>query len=198
MQKEKFKETVILVDADYVDRVAFDLTVNFERMLMRRIPRADLAQWLVCVALDGSPYGGEPGTAPDGGTQVIFLHRPDAEEMKNFAPGRYADIDGQAFRDPQLGEFLMSTLRDEVPTGEDLFVECAAALLGSEEVKTVVLVPDMERSGGALKSLLARDGRKKEVTLLAMQPESGRGFQSEILGYSLMHAMGIRGEELER
>ena len=60
MQKEKFKEAVILVDADYVDRVAFDLTVNFERMLMRRIPRADLAQWLVCVALDGSPYGGEP------------------------------------------------------------------------------------------------------------------------------------------
>ena len=200
MQKENFKETVILVDADYVDGVAFDLTVNFERMLMRRIPQADLAQWLVCVALDGgaAPHEGEGSGAHGDETQVIFLHRPDAEGMKNFAPGRYADLDGQAFRDPHLGEFLMSALRDEVPTGEDLFVECTAALLGSEEVKTVILVPDMERSGGALKTLLAREGRKKDVTLLAMQPESGRGFQSEILGYSLMHAMGIRGEELER
>ena len=159
---------------------------------MRRIPKVDTAQWLVCLALDG---GVEEGANE---TQVVFLHRAEAEEMKCFAPGRFADIDGHAFRDPQLGEFLMSAVRREPMAGDDFFVECAEALLGSEDVHNVILVPDMERYGAALKSLLARDGRKKDVTLLAMQPESGRGFQSEILGYSLMHAMGIRGEELER
>ena len=46
MEKTKWSENVILVDADYVDAVAFNLIVNFERMLNRPIPKADLAQWL--------------------------------------------------------------------------------------------------------------------------------------------------------
>ena len=44
---------VILIDAEYLDRVAFDLTVNFETMLGRRLPKADRARWLDCIALDG-------------------------------------------------------------------------------------------------------------------------------------------------
>ena len=48
----KWSENVIIADADYIDRVAFDLTVNFERMINRRIQPADMAQWAVCIALD--------------------------------------------------------------------------------------------------------------------------------------------------
>lgn len=59
-------ENVIIADADYLDKVAFDLIVNFERMLMRRIPPADIARWIDCVALDGGmrPAEGRP-TATD-------------------------------------------------------------------------------------------------------------------------------------
>ena len=193
-QTDNFKDTVILVDADYVDGVAFDLTVNFERMLMRRIPFADLAQWLVCVALDGGLLAED---AESQQIQVIFLHDEKRSALQYFAPGKIAeDIDGKAFRDARMGEFLMSAVRKELLAGNDLFVQCTEALLGSEAVKRVVLVPNMEQYGEALKSLLASAGRRKEVTLLAMQPEAGRGFQSEILGYSLMQAMGIRSEEL--
>ena len=46
-------KNVIIIDADYADRIAFDLIVNFERMLGRRIPPADLSRWLDCLALDG-------------------------------------------------------------------------------------------------------------------------------------------------
>ena len=56
---------MMIVDADYVDRVAFDLTVNFERMLNRRIPQADLARWIDCVALDGGLREGERNPDPD-------------------------------------------------------------------------------------------------------------------------------------
>ena len=52
LQETKWSENVILVDADYVDKVAFDLIVNFERMIGRRIPKADFARWIDCVALD--------------------------------------------------------------------------------------------------------------------------------------------------
>ena len=196
MEQNGFKETVILVDGGFADAVAFDLTVNFERMLMRRIPQVDMAQWLVCVALDGGLLPLTKETSPEQATQVIFLRGEHHEEMKCFSPGRYAEIDGQAFRDEQLGEFQMSVVQREKMADDDFFVECVEALLGCKEVRTIVVVPDMEKYGQALKSLLSKEGRKKEVTLLAMQPESGRGFQSEILGYSLMHAMGIRGEEI--
>ena len=62
MNKEKWSENVIIVDADYVDRVAFDLTVNFERMLGRRVPKADMARWVECVALDGGLREGDHET----------------------------------------------------------------------------------------------------------------------------------------
>ena len=40
----QWSENIIIADADYIDRVAFHLTVNFERMIGRRIPKADMAQ----------------------------------------------------------------------------------------------------------------------------------------------------------
>ena len=42
----KWSRNVILVDGDYIDSVAFNLIVNFERMLGRRIPKADTARWI--------------------------------------------------------------------------------------------------------------------------------------------------------
>lgn len=53
MQESKWASTVVLVDADYLDSVAQDLTVNFGRMLNREIAEGDLCHWLDCVALDG-------------------------------------------------------------------------------------------------------------------------------------------------
>ena len=55
-------ENIIIADADHIDRVAFDLTVNFERMLNRRIPQADLARWIDCIALDGGVREGDQHT----------------------------------------------------------------------------------------------------------------------------------------
>ena len=75
MNNVKWSENVILVDADYVDKVAFDLTVNFERMIGRRIPQADMAKWLECVALDGGLREGENQT------QVVLLHKRQQMEL---------------------------------------------------------------------------------------------------------------------
>lgn len=68
LTKANWSENVVIVDADYVDRVAFDLIVNFERMIGRRIPKADLAKWIDCVALDGGLREGEHDT------QVVLIH----------------------------------------------------------------------------------------------------------------------------
>ena len=41
-----WSENVILVDGDYADKVAFNLIVNFERMIGRSIHKADKARWI--------------------------------------------------------------------------------------------------------------------------------------------------------
>ena len=84
-------ENIIIANADFIDRVAFDLTVNFERIIGRRIPRADMAQWVECVAMDG---GLRPGQHH---TQVILVHTRGHRQMENFSPAEYDSLSGQAF-----------------------------------------------------------------------------------------------------
>lgn len=185
----QFKENVILADADYVDRVTFDLTVNFERMIGRRIPKADLAQWLECVALDG-------GLKPQGQAvvQVILLHKKG--QMDNFVPAAFAELDGKAFTGP-LGEFLISCVPvEDLTTMDDLFVDSMQVIANAKEVKRLIVVPDAEHIYNNVREGLRLADEDKHTTVLAMQPMPGGSFRQEILGYSLMAALGIKSAEL--
>ena len=81
--KNNWSENVIVVDADYVDNVAFNLIVNFERIIGRRIPQADLARWLDCIALDGGVRNGENSL------QVVMVHSKAKTQMENFSPANF-------------------------------------------------------------------------------------------------------------
>lgn len=185
-----WSETVVLADADYMDRVAFDLIVNFERMIERRIPPADLARWLDCAVLDG---GLRPG---DNAVQAVFLHDKARQAFAHFVPSRFADeLDGQAFRD-NLGEFsLFACAVEDIVSPADFYVQSLETLLAAPAVQRLVLVPDMETYGQRVRRVLSAD-HGKDVTLLAMEPQPGTGFAQELLGYSLMNALGIRADEL--
>lgn len=187
----QWSENIILVDADYLDRVAFDLIVNFERMIDRRIPAGDLCHWLDCVALDG---GLQPG---ENEVQVIFLHAGEKERLQHFRPAGFdEELDGKAFKD-NLGEFaLLSFPVEPIVSAADFFVQSLESLLESKTVRRVMVVADMEEYGERVKQAVGKAEAGKDVTLFAMQPLTGRGFRQEILGYSLMSALGIRGDEL--
>lgn len=47
------------------------------------------------------------------------------------------------------------------------------------------------------KALSRIDDEGKRITLLAMQPLTGGNFRQEILGYSLMTALGIKADEIK-
>ena len=186
---------MIVADADYVDKVAFDLTVNFERMIGRRIPPADMSQWAVCVALDG---GLRPGKHE---TQVVLIHDHKNPKMENFAPGIYAtELDGQAFDDPQMGEFTFADVATGEFAGNDVtMLDVLRNLLGHSEVKRIMLIPD-ETNGELIETLrnTLRDANDEQrITLLAMQPLVGGNYRQEILGYSLMRALGIDSNEIK-
>ena len=185
-------ENIIIADADHVDRVAFDLIVNFERMLMRRIPQADMARWLDCVALDGGVREGEEQT------QVVLIHDKAHGRMDNFKPSQYdTELDGTAFKD-NLGEFTISSLAVEnIVSKDDLVCEVLAAACSRKEVKRIMVVPDDGEMYDAVRHTLRRADDDKRITVFAMQPMPGGNFRQEILGYSLMSALGIRAEELK-
>lgn len=192
--KANWSENVIIVDADYVDRVAFDLIVNFERMIGRRIPKADLAKWIDCVALDGGLREGEHDT------QVVLIHDKKQAALDNFMPANYDDeLNGKAFKD-HLGEFTVSSFPVEnVTTASDFFLDTVAMVCAQKEVKRVMIVPDAENRAlyADLRHTLQRVDDEKRITVFAMQPMEGGNFRQEILGYSLMNALGIRAEELK-
>ena len=198
MNNTKWSEIVILVDAEYVDKVAFDLIVNFERMLGRRIPQADMAQWLECIALDGGLRPQPSDTSSQTSIQVVLIHDKGHQQMDNFLPGKFADLDGKAFSG-QLGEFLISCVQvEEMVTKDDLYIDSLQIIANAAEVKRLMAVADSDRIYNKVREALRKADPDKHITVFAMQPMTSGNFRQEILGYSLMAALGIKAEEINK
>ena len=200
----------LLADADYVERVAFDLIVNFERMLGRRISPAPLGDWLDYVALDG---GLQPG---DNEIRVYLVHRPEQERLQHFTPAHFADeLNGKAFTD-RLGEFAMTALAVEpVVDHDDLLVEVFEQMLKEPDAERVMLVagprpvftPRKHSFGLAHQDAVRptaqarrrhRPRTERNHALHHCNPPRDADFAQELLGYSLMAALGITAEEVNR
>lgn len=212
----RWGRNVIIADADYMEHVAFTLTVNFERMLGRHIAKADMATWAECVALDG----GCPADDAEQETTVVLVHDRKTEELDCFNPGLFGDSDaataiggesvqatdilhGRAFKG-RGGEFafyaVASDERRETMTKADIMADLVAAMADEDGVERVIIIPDTERQ--PLDTLLPvlrhldRACPQKRVTLLTMEPMASLPCRDEILGYSIMAALGIRADEI--
>ena len=130
MSENKWSETVILIDADYLDRVAFDFIINFERMINRPIPVGDLCHWLDCVSHDGGLQQG------DNDVQAVFLHSKTKKALENLRPGDFeTELNGRAFKE-NIAEFtLLSFPVEEVVSPSDFYVQSLEALLETQQEK---------------------------------------------------------------
>lgn len=190
MNEKNFSENVIIIDADFVDKVAFDLIVNFERMIGRHIPQADMPRWTECIALDGGLREGENDV------QVVLIHESGSKEMENFNPGNYEQLNGQAFKS-HLGEFVFSAVTvEQLTTKEQLFADTIQLYGAQKEVKRMMIIPG-DNIYNKVREVMKKVDDEKRSTVFSMQPMAGGNLRQEILGYSLMAAMGIRGEEIK-
>lgn len=195
--KVRLSENIIIADADYIDYVAFQLSVQFERMIGRRIPKADLSQWAVDIALDG-------GLRPDGKaheTQVVLVHEKQNPQMENFHPSVYdTELSSQAFSDKRLGEFRVDSFAvDDILGKDDYILDTISMVLGHDEVKCMMIIPNGEQGTiyDEIVSALRDADESKRITVFAMQPMPGGNFRQEILGYSIMNALGIKADEIK-
>lgn len=186
--------TTILIDADYLDHMAFELIVNFERMLERRIQKLDLSRWVDYVALDG---GLRPGDEKE--VQVAMLYSPDKAELKNCLPSHLdTELNGTATQ-TNIAEFCFASYpaRTEMVSLGDLYEQSLAALLSDKDTDRLLLVANIEAYGAQVRHALSQAQGRQQVILFAPEAVSGFRCQQEILTYSLMAAMNIHGDELK-
>lgn len=186
-----WKKNVVLIDATFLDTITFRFTVQLERMLERAMPKLEVARWLDYVSLDG---GLRPGPNQ---IQALFVYDKDHPQLVNIVPSNLqSELDGQAFND-NLGEFSLATfpVEEEVVTRGTLMAQSAGILLTSEKVEHLMIVADLHEYGTSLRTVL-RDVHGKQVTLFTLEPATGFHCNQEMLSYSLMAALGVKGEEL--
>ena len=164
-------------------------------MIGRRIPQADTARWLECIALDGGLRKGNHET------QVVFIHQKGKTEMENFVPGNYAnDLTDKAFQG-ELGEFMLNAYAiEDIADSEHLLIEALTLICQQKEVKRMMVIPNAEDAiiyNKVREALRQVNDEEKRITVFSMQPMTGGNYRQEILGYSLMAALGIRGNEIK-
>ena len=131
--------------------------------------------------------------------QVILIHQKGKQSLENFIPGTFEELDGKAFKD-HLGEFAINTYPiEQIAGGEDFFTEVLSLVTAQKEVKRVMVIPNLEDEiiyNKVREALRQVNDEEKRVTLFAMQPLTGGNYRQEILGYSLMAALGISADEI--
>ena len=188
----KFAEKVILIDAAYINKVTKDLSQHFGQVIGRELPKADLAIFLECVAMDAAI---QPG---DNVLQVLFVYDKDENKMDTFNPSDLKkELNDVAFKS-QLGEFQLNAFEpSDMADRESFFLEAVKLVADAKEVKHLVVVPSESEYGDKLPEIFDKVDGKESIHVLGMNPPvSSDKYQWEMLGYAVLQALGIRSDEI--
>ena len=177
----KLAENVILVDVAYFNDVVKDLKRYFELQLGRPLQNIYVEEWASYLALDSGIRD------KDNNIEVLFVH------------------DSQTNKLLHCGEFTFTSVSSEglVPRA-NLYLDLLNIALNSADVKRLMLVPFIDDYGAKLMEVLdeylrnADTENSKGLFLFNMdEPAHPLGCKWDLLGYSMMRALGIKAEELE-
>lgn len=188
----KFAEKVILIDAAYINKVTKDLSQHFGQVIGRELPKADLAIFLECVAMDAAI---QPG---DNVLQVLFVYDKNESKMDAFNPSDLKkELNDVAFKS-QLGEFQLNAFEpSEMADKETFFLESVRLIADAKEVKHLVVVPSESEYGDKLPEIFDKVDGKESIHVLGMNPPAPSDkYQWEMLGYAVLQALGIRSDEI--
>lgn len=199
----KLSETVMVVDAAYLNFVVNDLKKYFEPLLGRSLQTMDLALFVQYLAMDA----GVTGNGNE--VQVLLVHDGQSRRLEHCCPSDLQrELDGVAFK-AELGEFsFMAVPSEGLVSRGDLYLDLLRIVLNSAEVKRVLVVPFSEEYGkevvGVLEEFTAESTESeqreqaKEIVYFRMdQPAVPAVCRYEVLGYPLMAVLGIRSEDLQ-
>ncbi len=188
----QFAPNVMLIDASYLGRVVRDMHRHYTTVVGRDLPKADLALLLECLALDGGMQFGENEI------QVLLFHDSAERQISTCIPSDYEkELHGKAF-ESRLGEFSLYAFQPaDMASCETLFTEALSLALNAKETVRLLIVPDETGYGKEVLSLLDAEKVHKDISVFGMNPPSGQGgYAFDLLGFSVLQALGIHADEL--
>ncbi len=191
-QKAQFNETVMLIDASFLNFVVNDIKKAFEGMLNRPLQTVDLSELMTYLALDAGVAEGEKQI------QVILIYDKDCTKLVNCNPsGLEKELNDTAFKN-QFGEFCFNSFQPEdMATLEQLYLESLKVVGEAKTVKRLILVSNNELYGEKVMNSLPEREDMEVIQFRMNEPERQISTHWELLIYPVMQALGIRGDELD-
>lgn len=191
-QKAQFNETVMLIDASFLNFVVNDIKKAFEGMLNRPLQTVDLSELMTYLALDAGVAEGEKQI------QVILIYDKDCTKLVNCNPsGLEKELNDTAFKN-QFGEFCFNSFQPEdMATLEQLYLESLKVVSEAKTVKRLILVSNNELYGEKVMNSLSEREDMEVIQFRMNEPERQISTHWELLIYPVMQALGIRGDELD-
>lgn len=191
-QKAQFNETVMLIDASFLNFVVNDIKKAFEGMLNRPLQTVDLSELMTYLALDAGVVEGEKQI------QVILIYDKDCTKLVNCNPsGLEKELNDTAFKN-QFGEFCFNSFQPEdMATLEQLYLESLKVVGEAKTVKRLILVSNNELYGEKVMNSLPEREDMEVIQFRMNEPERQISTHWELLIYPVMQALGIRGDELD-
>ena len=180
----KLSETVVLIDAAFLNFVITDMKGYFEDTLQRSLQEIDLSILTTYLTLDAGITEGKNEV------QFLFVYDKESGRLVHCRPSDLEkELNGVAFQSP-YGEYSFASVPSEgMVTREDLFLDLLSIVADSADVKRMI----GQKVADALNEI-----KDKEVIQFRMnEPDAPVKYKWEMLAFPVMQALGIKADELQ-
>lgn len=188
----RLSETVVLVDAAFLNLVISETKTYFEESLHRSLHEIDMTQLAVDMTLDAGLKEGKNAV------QFLIVYDDNSTQLVHCQPfDLKADLNGVAFQCP-FGEYVFASVPSEgMVSRENLFLDLLSIVADSTDVKRMIVVSFNEEYGEKVTDFL-RGVKHKEIFQLRMDnPDSQVEYKWSMLAFPVMHALGVMSDDLQ-
>ena len=187
----KLSETVVLIDAAFLNFVITDIKNYFEKTLQRSLQEIDLSLFTSYLTLDAGINEGKNEV------QFLFVYDKESRHLQHCQPSDLQEeLNGVAFQSP-YGEFSFAGVPSEgMVSREDLFMDLLSVVSDSVDVKRMIVVSFNEEYGKKVTDALHEVKGKEIIQFRMNEPEASVEYKWDMLAFPVMQALGIRADEL--
>lgn len=187
----KLAETVVLIDAAFLNFVITDMKGYFESTLQRSLQTIDLSMLTTYLTLDAGIAQGANEV------QFLFVYDKDSSELLHCQPSDLKEaLNGVAFQSP-YGEYSFASVPSEgIVSREDLFFDLLSIITDSADVKRMIIISFNEEYGKKITDALNEVEGKEVIQFRMDEPETPVNYKWDMLAFPMMRALGIKAEEL--
>ena len=187
----KLSETVVLIDAAFLNFVITDMKGYFEKTLQRSLQEIDLSILTTCLTLDAGITEGKNEV------QFLFVYDKESGRLVHCQPSDLEkELNGVAFQSP-YGEYSFASVPSEgMVSREDLFLDLLSIVADSADVKRMIVISFNEEYGKKVTDSLNEIKGKEVIQFRMDEPDAPLAYKWDMLAFPIMQALGIKADEL--